>query len=85
MDAKKKSWGQMMEELLKIKTKEKAKVWFAKEIENHSEAFQITPEESEKILKPSLGYMMGYYDKRTAMKLKNLLDLQHPIFPTIGM
>ncbi len=78
---KKKTWGKTMNELMACKSKDEAQKWFEKEVTEHSIAHSFQKYESFRILKESLGYMMGYYDKKTGKRIQKLLDLCHPVFP----
>lgn len=80
-EIKKKTWGQTMNELMACKSKKEAQEWFEKEVNDHSSAHSYPKHESYRILKESLGYMIGYYDEKTGKRIQKLLDLCHPVFP----
>jgi len=79
-----KTWGDLAKEFIACETKDQAEKWLKAEIARSVEQYKHTPKEAESILRSSLGYMMGYYDDDTAMKMQRLLDLTHPLLPWVG-
>jgi hypothetical protein len=65
-----KTYGQQFDEAMACITKAEAQAWMEAEIARYEREFGKT----------ALGYMTGYYDRATAMKVKELFGAVHPIF-----
>ena len=79
-----KSYGQQFDEALACETKEEAEVWLQGEIERYEEEFGISPEEAKSTILANLGYMAGYYDAATAVKIRDLFGALHPMLGDWG-
>ena len=78
-----KTYGEMMKEALAIKTQEKADKWFKEEIKAMKQANSTWPlSECADVVRSNLGYMAGYYDKKTSEHVNKYFGANHPIFGT---
>ena len=75
------TYGQMMEEALSIKTQEEADKWFIKEVK-HMKKHQPewTLAKCADTVRSNLGYMAGYYDKEVSEHVHKFWSATHPIF-----
>jgi hypothetical protein len=73
------TYGDQFNSALKCETPEQAAAWMAVEIERYEKESGIGRIMARKIILSNLGYMAGYCDKATALKIQTLFGAQHPI------
>lgn len=80
VDPMDKTYAQQFKEALKCKNKKEAESWLEKEIKRYGLEFKRDEKDAREIILYNLGYMAGYYDHDTAMKIHELFGVDHPIF-----
>ena len=76
-----KTYGQMMDEALAIKTQEEADKWFLKEVKIMKEAnFDWSLDKCASVVRSNLGYMAGYYSQDVSEHVHKFWNANHPIF-----
>ncbi len=74
------SYGDQFRAALACKTKQEADDWLAKEIQYYEDEYNKAADEARSTIMNNLGYMAGYYDHETAVKIEKLFGALHPIF-----
>jgi hypothetical protein len=76
-----KTYGQMMDEALAIKTQEEADKWFLEEVKFMQEANpDWSPEKCAEVVRSNLGYMAGYYSREVSEHVHKFWGANHPVF-----
>ncbi len=83
-EASKKSWGNAVNEILKLKTSKEGKKYVRAEIfrlrKNQADWRRMPYKEAKSLYLSNIGYMSGYYSTRTARKILRLVSTEHPVF-----
>ena len=74
------TYREQFESALQCSSEKEARVWLEDEIARHKSEFGIEPEQAKKTILHSIGYMAGYYDHETAVKVHKLFGARHPVF-----
>lgn len=76
-----KTFGEMMDEAIAIKTQKEADEWFRKKCEVMQEAHpEWDIEKCASVVRSNLGYMAGYYDDKVAKHIHKFFNADHPVF-----
>ena len=80
-----KTYGQMMDEALKIQTQEEADKWFLEEVKFMKTSNpEWSLDKCASVVRHNLGYMAGYYDKKVSEHVHKFFGANHPIFGAPG-
>ncbi len=74
------TYGDMMNMVTGARTREEAKKVFDSLVDDLVTRHKKTKQEARAITKSNIGYCSGYYDEKTASRVLNLFDTEHPIF-----
>ena len=76
-----KTYGQMMDEALKINNQEDADNWFLGEVKTMKKANPTwNGKKCASVVRHNLGYMAGYYDNKVSEHVAKYWGADHPIF-----
>lgn len=77
------TWGELYNPAMEMTEPVEAAEYLNALIQRNVTYFKQTAEEAEECVKQNLGYISGYYDTETMVRVQRLFDCSHPVFGKI--